>query len=111
VRRALALVLGAALLAGCGGAHTSKPPTAQIRTALIARLRAKQLDYRWVVCIPNGRSFRGQPIVRCNVDFGDPHVEAYCSVLVRGRLVTNFDDPALPCGHDDAGFTAPITSS
>jgi hypothetical protein len=110
LRGALGLALAAALLAGCGGTSAKKPPIDQIKSELVARLRTKQLNYRWVVCIANGRSFRGQPIVRCNVNFGDPHVEAYCSVLVRGHLVTNFDDPAIPCGHDDAGFTAPITT-
>jgi hypothetical protein len=41
--------------------------------------------------------------VRCNVNFGAPHIEVYCSILEGGRLVTNHEDRAIPCGHDDAG--------
>jgi hypothetical protein len=49
--------------------------------------------------------------VRCNVDFGDPHIEAYCSVLVNGRLVTDHDDASIPCRHDDAGPAPSIVQS
>ena len=24
------------------------------------------------------------------------------------RLVTQYDDAAIPCGHDDAGWSAPV---
>jgi hypothetical protein len=83
-----------------------------IRKAVIARLKQKQLTFRWVACVSNGRTYRHLPIVRCNVDFGmDPHVEAYCAVLDRGRLVTNHEDGAIPCGHDNAGFNVPVESS
>jgi hypothetical protein len=41
--------------------------------------------------------------VRCNVDFGEPHITAYCSVMIRERLLTQFDVAAIPCRRDSAG--------
>jgi hypothetical protein len=81
------------------------------RNDLTGHLRAHQLNYRWVVCVRTPHRFRGVPVVRCNVDFGiDPHVEAYCSVLRGGRLLTSEQDPAIPCGHDNAGFSDPVVT-
>jgi hypothetical protein len=103
------------LVAGCGGSTAVKTTPKQqlqtVRQALITRLRQKQLDFRWVVCLRNGRVYKGTPIVRCNVDFGDPHVEVYCTVLDDGRLVTNHEDSAIPCSHDDAGAAVPVQGS
>jgi hypothetical protein len=83
-----------------------------VKKALVAQLNRKGLTYRWVVCVRNGRTYEHLPIVRCNVNFGmDPHVEAYCAVLDRGRLVTNHENDAIPCGHDNAGFTVPVETS
>jgi hypothetical protein len=79
------------------------------RRAISARLHGQHLDYQWIACVPSGRRFDGVGVVRCNVDFGmDPHVVAYCSVLRDGRLLTSEQDPAIPCGHDDAGYSATI---
>ncbi len=113
-------LLGGAIayaVAGGGNAGASAPvghvtsgSLAKFRVAVIARLRAEQLDYRWVVCVPSGRRFAGVRIVRCNVDFGEPHIVAYCSVFRDGRLLSSQDDPAIPCGHDDAGYSAPIVT-
>jgi hypothetical protein len=103
------LLLVALVMAGCGGSGTgSSALTAAsplvAKQLLIRQLEAKKLDYTWIACIRNGRSFRSVPITRCNVGFGiDPHVEAYCIVLKGGELVSNFSDPAIPCGHDNAG--------
>jgi hypothetical protein len=117
-RRWLAAVLVAALAVGgavlaidAGDSSAGRITTASVLTfkrAVVARLRAEHLTYRWVVCLPSGRGFRGVRIVRCNVDFGEPHVVAYCSVLLGGRLLTSEDDPAIPCGHDDSGYSATI---
>ncbi len=83
-----------------------------MKQAFLAYLKRKELTYHSVACVPNGRRYHGRPIVRCNVNFGmDPHVEAYCSVLEHGRLVTNHDNAAIPCGHDNAGFTVPVEGS
>ena len=103
-------------VASCGGSGAVKPSGAPsvhaVRKAFVGYLNRKELTYRWVACVRNGRRYRGQPIVRCNVNFGmDPHVEAYCSVLENGKLVTNHENAAIPCGHDNAGFTVPVEGS
>jgi hypothetical protein len=100
--------LAAALLAtrssdGASTARTARP--AAVRAALIAQLQRDHLDYRWVVCVPTGRVFRNQGVVRCNVNFGDPHIEAYCSILDGGRLVTNHGTPSFSCPADLRGWT------
>jgi hypothetical protein len=83
-----------------------------VKQAFVAYLERKELTYRWVACIRNGRRYRGRAIVRCNVNFGmDPHVEAYCAVYAYGQLTTNHENRAIPCGHDDAGFSAPVEGS
>jgi hypothetical protein len=83
-----------------------------VKQAFVTYLKRKELTYRWVACVRNGRRYRGQAIVRCNVNFGmDPHVEAYCTVLEHGRLLTNHENRAIPCNHDDAGFSAPVEGS
>jgi hypothetical protein len=89
-----------------GTITTASPAT--FRTDLIARLRMKQLNYHWVVCVRTAHQFKGVRVVRCNVDFGEPHIQAYCSVLRGARLLTSEQDPAIPCSHDNAGFSAPV---
>jgi hypothetical protein len=98
-----ALALVAACLAPVASAAAAKPDVPAIRSALRTRLHDQHLRVNHIVCIPNGRVFRGQGIVRCNVDFGEPHITAYCSVLIGGRLLTQFDTKAIPCGRDNAG--------
>jgi hypothetical protein len=88
---------GVALVAGI-----RNPIQAADRT-LSLELRSQHLSVQDVICIRNGRAYRGHPIIRCNVNFGDPHVVAYCSVILAGRLVTSQQDPAIPCGPDLAG--------
>ena len=103
------------LLAGCGGGSTKleAAPPAVARRLMTARLNAKHLDYRWVACVRVGRTYTDVPITRCNVNFGiDPHIEGYCLLLKGGKLVTNHEDAAIPCKHDDAGWDrTTITSS
>ncbi|MGH2873349.1 MAG: hypothetical protein ACRDL5_12935 [Solirubrobacteraceae bacterium] len=81
-----------------------------INSLMAASLRRDRLTWHWIVCLRNGRRFHGVPIVRCNVDFGDPHIEAYCVVLRGGDLLTNFEDRTIPCGPDNAGNTQTIAS-
>ncbi len=88
---------GVALVAGI-----SDPVQAAART-LRGELRSENLSVQYVACIKNGRAYQGHPIIRCNVNFGDPHVVAYCSVILAGRLVTSHQDPSIPCGPDLAG--------
>jgi hypothetical protein len=91
------------------GVRVSTESPAMFRTAVIARMHAEHLDYRWVACVPTGGRFDGVRVVRCNVDFGmDPHVVAYCSVLRGAHLLTSQQDPKIPCGHDNAGYSATI---
>jgi hypothetical protein len=104
--------------AGCGGSAATKatkpavkPQLRTVRQALVARLEQKQLDFRWVACVRNGRTYRDLPIVRCNVNFGDPHIEVYCAVLDHGRLVTNHENSAVPCRRDGGGSAVPIQGS
>jgi len=103
----------AALLAtrnsdGASTARTTSPAT--VRAALITRLRTGHLRYRWVVCVPTGRLFRGQGVVRCNVDFGEPHIEAYCSIIDHGRLVTDHETPSFTCREDLRGWTTTVVT-
>ena len=100
---------GGAPAAASGRITTSS--LAVVKRAMIAKLRAGRVHYSWVVCVRNGEHFHGVAVVRCNVEFGDPHVQAYCSVFRGGRLVTNAEDPAIPCRPDDAGFTTNIQTS
>lgn len=89
-------------------APAGRVTTASLATfhrALVTRLKAQHAGFRWVACVRSGKSFAGVPIVRCNVNFGDPHIQAYCSVFRGGRLLTSQEDPAIPCGHDDAGYS------
>lgn len=91
--------------------RVSSESRANFRVAIIASMRAQHLNYEWVACVPSGRRFDGVRVVRCNVDFGiDPHVEAYCSVLSNGRLLSSQDDSAIPCGQDNAGHSPPLTT-
>jgi len=108
---ALALAVVALATSGAGSAAKSASAgpistesTKLFKAAIVARMRAERLNYQWVSCVPSGRRFEGVSVVRCNVDFGiDPHVEAFCSVLSGGRLLTSEDDPAIPCAPDNAG--------
>ena len=78
---------------------------------MIDYLDSKHLDWRWVACLHTGRSFVGVPIVRCNVNFGDPHIEAYCIVLRWGKLYTDHQNPKIPCRRDNRAPPATIVTS
>jgi hypothetical protein len=110
VALAAAGALAGAVTAASGGsdARITTAPAAALRSKLIAQLESQDLSYRAVACVRTGRFFERAGVVRCNVDFGDPHIQAYCLVLRGGRLLTSEEDPAIPCGHDDAGFSTQI---
>jgi hypothetical protein len=85
-------IVGAAaavlVLAGCGSSASrieATTPT-EANKLMVGYLHSKHLSYRWVACLRSGRSFKGAAIVRCNVNFGDPHIEIYCAVVVGGRV-------------------------
>jgi hypothetical protein len=101
-RGAAALLAVAALVAGwsvaASGADESQGPRfADVESALRARLDARQLSYRYVACAPSSTRFAGQPVRRCNVNFGAPHIPTYCAALVDGRLITQYEEPRLRC--------------
>jgi hypothetical protein len=95
---ALALLL---LVTACGSSHTTSvnAKAADVRAALEDRLLGKKLSYRWVVCVRTKRSFAGNPIFRCNVNFGEPHIVRYCATLAHGELLTNREKPEMRCGR------------
>lgn len=110
------LVLGvaaAALLAGCGGNSSAYEATtpAKAKQLMVDYLDGKHLTYRWVACLRSGRSFHDAAIVRCNVNFGDPHIEAYCIVLKHGKLFTDHQDRTIPCQRDNRAPPAAIVTS
>jgi hypothetical protein len=77
---ALVLVAVACLVAGCGGSRKAHSET--VAKELRARLVARDLPPRWVACVPTRFAVRGKTAYRCNVNFGDPHVAAYCAAFV-----------------------------
>jgi hypothetical protein len=111
---AVGVVAGVLASSGSGPRHSHGAATvttasvATFRSAMIAKLDAQKAHFFWVVCVPSGAHFEGVRVVRCNVDFGDPHIQAYCSVFRGGHLVTSADDPTIPCRPDDAGSSPPI---
>jgi len=118
MRRVWLVLLGAALFAAAVAGVFALTSRSQPGVALVPgisdpvqaadktlsqELRAQNLSVQNVACIKNGRAYHGHPVIRCNVNFGDPHVVAYCSVIVAGRLVTSHQDPSIPCGPDLSG--------
>jgi hypothetical protein len=110
VLTAAAVALAQAYRAGPGRSQPGVPLVAGIRNPVQAagrtlsrELRSQHLYFRYVACIRNGRAYHGHPVIRCNVNFGDPHVVAYCSVIMAGRLVSSQQAPSIPCKPDLAG--------
>jgi hypothetical protein len=67
----------AVLLAACGGSSTSSTLESKLREHLTER----DLSVKWVRCARGAGS-----VYRCNVNFGDPHVQIYCAKLIDGDL-------------------------
>ena len=114
MRRAFA-VAAVALLSACGAtgsaAKYSAATPASAKQLLSLRLKAEYLTVHWIACVRTGRVYRGAAIVRCNVNFGDPHIVAYCTVFRGKAAVTQFQNAAIPCGPDLSGPQFTITSS
>jgi hypothetical protein len=86
-RLAATLVAVAGLAAGCASsgsnANSGRTAAARLRSELVAH----HLPPRWVACVPSRFRVQDLTAYRCNVNFGDPHVEAYCAVVVEGKAV------------------------
>jgi hypothetical protein len=53
-----------------------------VEAKLRDHLAGRNLSVKWVRCVPGpGSSYR------CNVNFGDPHIEIFCAVLREGKLL------------------------
>jgi hypothetical protein len=104
MRRALPL-LAAALVAGCGGdgGASASPTPAAAQDAMAARLAARDLSFRYVRCVDGGARRGAETVFRCNVNFGEPHIEGYCVVVRGGRAVTQVEDPSLRCRRTRTG--------
>ena len=77
-------------------------PIGVVRAALVHRLRAEHLSFRWVQCYADSATYRSIRVTRCKVNFGDPHIVQYCAVLIAGRLVTDLERRVIRCGvHPD----------
>ena len=113
---ALAVAALVAILTTAGGSaatggRVTTASLASFHRAMVAKLDAQHAHFEWVACVQAGSRFEGVPVVRCNVEFGDPHVQAYCSVFRGGRLRdqrrrSRHPVPGRPCGlglgHDDS---------
>lgn len=102
------LAAGIALGDGGGGSGAITSNKAQIRRQLAAHLHSLSLRPLRIACVDSGRRYKGVPVVRCNIDYGEPHIVAVCSVLRGGRLLTDHEEPKIPCGPDNAGWHSPI---
>jgi hypothetical protein len=109
-RRVLALAAALGIAAGCGGGTSPSAPAggapatpAGAEQALAARLTGRDLSFRWVRCADDGVRHDGAPVFRCNVNFGAPHIEAYCVLVRDGRAVTQVEDRALRCRRTRRG--------
>ena len=108
MKRLAAVLLAALALAGRGGQAAPPNTAANVQAALLDRLKGKLLSVQWVACVPSGREFRSEPVYRCKVDFGDPHLESYCGLLLHGALVTHLDEPALRCARERTAAGEPV---
>lgn len=108
IRRALPLLAAAALGAGCGGDGGTSPSPASAspaaaQDAMAARFAAKDLSIHYVRCVDGGVRRGAETVFRCNVNFGEPHLEGYCVVVREGRAVTQVEDPSLRCRRTRTG--------
>lgn len=78
------------------------PPPPLVKAALVRKLKAEHLSFRWVHCYRDAATYRSVRVTRCKVNFGDPHIVQYCVVLIGGALLTDHEHPAIRCGrHPD----------
>jgi len=86
LRPALAAVVVVLAASGCGGGDSEAVTGARVSRAVRDSLVSRHLPPHWVACVPTRARVRDLTAFRCNANFGDPHVEAYCAILDGGRL-------------------------
>jgi hypothetical protein len=87
--RLLWVVALAAAFAGCGGGSSggaSSAGPADVAARLKQELTGRSLSVRWVTCVTRPERVADAAVYRCNVNFGDPHIEIYCAAVVNGTL-------------------------
>jgi hypothetical protein len=97
----IALAVLAAVAIWITVTHSTAPKfssnAAVIHQQLRTRLLSRHLGFQYIACATRNRRYDGVRIVRCDVNFGDPHVVAYCSVLRNGILLTSLDGAPIRC--------------
>jgi len=83
---AAAALVGAAVAILAAACQGGKPRPTGVAAELRRSLAGRGLSVRWVACVRRPERIGDAPVYRCNVDFGDPHVEMYCATVVDGRL-------------------------
>jgi hypothetical protein len=82
--RIVAVAAGVAALAACGCGSDAERDVASL---LRSHLEDRELAVKWVVCGPAPANSGPPGVQRCNVSFGDPHIQIYCAAIVDERLV------------------------
>ena len=91
-----------------GGSAPAAKTAANVEAALLGRLEAKLLSVEWVTCSERGYELESEPVFRCNVNFGDPHIEGYCALIRDGELVTHVEEPELRCARERTAAGEPV---
>jgi hypothetical protein len=78
------MVAAGLVLSACSGER--RPAATDVASALRRSLVERDLSVRSVVCVRRRERVEDAPVHRCNVSFGDPHVQIYCAALIDGEL-------------------------
>lgn len=90
MRRLAPLLLVVGAVAACGGSTS-------VDEALRERLEGLKLSVRSINCVDSGLEYAGEPVSRCQVNFGDPHLVPYCAALLDGDITTDREAPDMRC--------------
>ncbi len=91
MRRVAPALAAAVALAACG---SSSLPVDQ---ALRERLEGFDLSVQAIACVDSRLEYNGEPVFRCTVNFGDPHIVPYCAAIVEGALATDREEDGMRC--------------
>ena len=84
---AVVAVCVAGTLAGLAATDSARDAPPSVAEALRDHLAERELSVRWIACRPSTATAGLPAVQRCNVSFGDPHVQLYCAAFVDGRLL------------------------